>query len=586
MLYLLLCWFILGIVALAVGLGICQQLGLSLPVANPLAESNRSKATFISPFSTSLMLLVWIGLLGISVTLLSVSLILPLSPGVGLGVGIGLLGLSWRRAETRTEWRRLLAIGRVGGWGLVLAIALITAFGMTRPVVWDDTGLYHYGAIRWLADYGSVVGVALIHDRFGFVSSWFALAAPFSGSALDSRALSVTNGFVMWILGLQGWAVFSRVCQAPTQFLDWFRGVSVFALLVMTLGSTLIQQLFISPSPDVPIMMLAIVMSELFLLGAESTDPATRDGCAWLALGLGVGAVTIKLSGLPLLGMGGLYFLHHYRRHGMRLLQGVGLIGVIGLPYATFGWLASGCPLYPSTALCLDVPWRLPMQTAAIARDQIQGWTSWFPNPPPGTPIWRWMLGQWLQMSVANQLFGGLAILSVGLGGWMIYQIWRSPTPFMLGLVWASGLGLLGSVFTFVISPLLRFGLGYLLVLPGVIIAWLCFVGIEPHWVRQPLPVGRKWHLVIGSGMTGLVVVAIAHSVWAGVLWVPPPLHRVPVAYDRMNDVAYRYPAAVGQDLCWAIPNPCALGPLEVEIQLRHPERGLSGGFERVEHTP
>lgn len=583
MVYLLICWLILGSVALTVGLGIREYFNLAIPLATSLTPVKYPNSNFFSPFSSSFLLVVLIGLLGLSITLLTVSFILPLSPEVGLGVGLGLIGLSLQHPGTRAEWGHLFEVQGIGRWGILLAIALIIAFFMTRPVVWGDTGLYHYGAIRWLADYGSVVGVALIHDRFGFVSSWFSLAAPFSGSALGSRAMSVTNGFVMWILVLQGWAVLSRLCKAPAQFVDWFRGVSILGLLAITISSTLIQQLFLSPSPDIPIIVLAIVMSEIFLLGAGSAEPIARDGFAWLGLGIGVSAVTIKLSGLPLLGMGMLYFTYHYRKRGLRLLQGAGLIGVIGLPYAIFGWLASGCPLYPATVMCLAVPWRLPMQTAAIARDQIQGWASWFPAPPPDTSVWSWMLGQWLQMSITNQIFGGLAIVSVSLGVWLVYEVWRSPTPLMQGLLWVGGLGLLGSLFTFLISPLLRFGLGYLGLLPGLIIAWLCFVGIEQHWERRPFPWAHKWTSVIGAGITGLVIVTTIRAVWSEVIWVPPPLPTVPITQDQVNDVVYRYPTAVGQDICWATPNPCALGPLETNIQLRHPDRGVSGGFVRVE---
>lgn len=63
----------------------------------------------------------------------------------------------------------------------------------TQRVTWYDVGLYHFGSIRWLAEHGAVPGLALINSKFGFTSSWFALAAPFNPEIFGSRVSAVTK---------------------------------------------------------------------------------------------------------------------------------------------------------------------------------------------------------------------------------------------------------------------------------------------------------------------------------------------------------------------------------------------------------
>lgn len=41
------------------------------------------------------------------------------------------------------------------------------------PVIMDDTGSYHIQMVKWIQEYGSVPGIANLHLRFGFNSSWF-----------------------------------------------------------------------------------------------------------------------------------------------------------------------------------------------------------------------------------------------------------------------------------------------------------------------------------------------------------------------------------------------------------------------------
>jgi len=57
---------------------------------------------------------------------------------------------------------------------LCLAAFLFTILSLNAgPTVMDDTDSYHIQMIKWAQEYGTVPGIANLHLRFGFNSSWF-----------------------------------------------------------------------------------------------------------------------------------------------------------------------------------------------------------------------------------------------------------------------------------------------------------------------------------------------------------------------------------------------------------------------------
>lgn len=141
------------------GLYFVQRLGTSL---------NRRSDRFLA--ST------WIGLVLLATLLMTAALVVPLTPGVGLLVAATATSAALSRSAVRQEIKAWLRTGSL--WGLWLTAVSAGGILGIRPVVLHDTGLYHYQTIRWLSEYGTVRGLALIHERFGFASSYFALHAP------------------------------------------------------------------------------------------------------------------------------------------------------------------------------------------------------------------------------------------------------------------------------------------------------------------------------------------------------------------------------------------------------------------------
>src|SRR5688500_11874697 len=139
----------------------------------------------------------WLGMLAAASALLLLSVAAPLSPLVGPAAlaALGLVAALSRAARDSARGFLGLVDRRRGVAMAALAVG-VSVLG-SKQVTWYDTGIYHYGMVRWLAENGTVHGLALLHSRFGITSSWFALPAALETSPLAGRTATVSGGFVV-----------------------------------------------------------------------------------------------------------------------------------------------------------------------------------------------------------------------------------------------------------------------------------------------------------------------------------------------------------------------------------------------------
>lgn len=130
----------------------------------------------------------WIGLFVVSVVSMLLGIVGPLGgPAArvfaGLVVATGLVGALrsgvWRR------WRLLVV--------LALTAALLALLSSVTPSNYD-LGLYHAGSIAYVREGGTVVGLANLHDRFGFSSSMWPLSAFLGLGFWDGGEFRLLNG--------------------------------------------------------------------------------------------------------------------------------------------------------------------------------------------------------------------------------------------------------------------------------------------------------------------------------------------------------------------------------------------------------
>ncbi|ESA32847.1 hypothetical protein N836_02200 [Leptolyngbya sp. Heron Island J] len=578
MLYFLLSWGLLLSTSFVTGIGILTL----FPIDNFSRSGDRF---FISA---------WLGLVVLANIFLAIALVIPLSPLIGLLV-LGLItGLALRLSPVRTNAVNIL-LQVSDRWLLIGAlIAMGTASLTSKQVSWFDTGLYHFGAIRWIADYGAVPGIALLNNGFAFVSSWFALAAPFNPGFLGDRSSAILNGYLFFLVLLQGSVAAHYILAKRAVKSDWFIVIYCTLTLPLFVFTPFLSAILISPSPDLPVILITgIVAWATFSLSQQQQNCHTQatamlqtkcsNWCctdAMIPLVLGLGAVTFKLNGLPIVAIAALYYIAHNWDKPTQLALGAGVSLILLSPLLLFGIVTSGCPLYPSSWMCAAAPWALSSQQAAHALARINGWQDWFGSPPSDANVWLWTLSQWLQISHLNKVMLILVIIAIPSTIWILKKTNIRQNAAEL---WIIALSLLGMGFIFSQAPLIRFGLGYFVLLPTLILATVCTHGnLSNSLVCQLVaPINQlPKALMFGA----LFIISLTVINFSGIqlsqqLVMPPQLPTVKVNLMQVNNIQYFLPE--NSNKCWGSPLPCAPQQLNSDVWLRNPETGLRGGFRR-----
>jgi hypothetical protein len=290
---------------------------------------------------------IWLGIIVISIALLTVSLFLPLSSIFSLVtiLFISLVAVFYKKSIILNELKNIQS--RLSPfWILIVSgILLSIAAFVSRRVVWYDTGLYHFQAIRWLSQFGVVPGLALLLHRFGFTSSWFALVAPFNLGIFESHLTTLTGGFILLIATLHFLIGTKRIWNNQAYFEDWFIVIALF----LGIGFSVWMGMPISPSPDLPVMLLTLTIAWLFIKLEKSPTIFSNFpvlDVRLIPLVLSAGAVTFKVSSLPLLLFSLIFYIVNKTQKIKCFIVGSSLSFVIILPLLTANSVTSGCPLY------------------------------------------------------------------------------------------------------------------------------------------------------------------------------------------------------------------------------------------------
>lgn len=525
---------------------------------------------------------VWLGVVVLSISLLATSLVLPLSPSVG---GIVILSLILGSIASKKTWNELFALISILSPQIIFAY-LISALGVaaltTRQVTWIDTGLYHYGAIKWLAKFGAVPGLALVHSNLGFTSSWFAFAAPWNADIFDSRVSAIANGFVFLIAVLHFLICFSKIFTNKSQISDWF--VVIYSVIILPFVGTnnLMSVILVSPSPDLPILFLTLVVAwAILIISQHKTLPLQEVknilDAKTIPLILSAGAVTIKPTALPLLFISGIFYIFGMEFNYRRILMGAVLSVLLLLPMFSFGIITSGCPIYPSSFLCVDLPWSLTAKAAKGAAKATHDWTSWYQSPEPEKNSIFWLLWQWFNDARLHQVMAVVIVISILCS----IQIALSSNHQNRGQLWLIALAASGITFLMMTAPFFRFALGYLIILPALSMAIYCRkkLGYILHQMAHNyFKYFRKGFLVVTFSLATLISILLFNKATQSQLLLPPQLPQGELLQKQVNGISYVSPKP--GSLCWRAELPCAF-EIEDYVKLRQPERGIQAGFVR-----
>lgn len=573
------------------------------------------------------LLSLWLGLGAVALLLLTAALFVPLTPLCGVVLAGMTVAVALSSRGVRTEAGRLLGRARSTlPLGLLALAAGLAAFN-SQPVTNFDTGLYHFGHIRWLAEHGAVRGLGLIHIRFAFTSSWFALSAPFDAGPFETRAVALANGFALLLASLHVVVCARRWLAGQARDSD---RLAVLAL-VLVLPTIIYWRLPVSASPDLPAIFLTLAATWSMTLVCDEEVAGAGGRLRLVALLLASGALGMKLNALPLVVVACLFYAWGGGFSLRRLLEGGVVASLSALPLMVYGFLTSGCPLFPSALMCSDAAWSVGGEAAVRLSTIIREWGRWNGPTPAGGDGWNWVV-PWATRELSHTHVPTLvlSLLLIGLGAllrgrpglrapgsWVWMAGWIGLIQFLLfhvpdlsmllaaasvlalagfgreyaGRGWVFAAGLAGNALILYSAPALRFGLGYTVALGAALLLSLTKSPAgdtrrrESIWRHR----GALGALLLAGGAVFLTVQffvktfeiseRVQRPKGEGLqrLLLPPALPVGVTLPREVNGLRYVVPASGG--LCWAAELPCAAEVLPENVTLRDPARGLRAGF-------
>ncbi len=142
--------------------------------------------------------LLW-GLIGLVMVSQILVLLMPVNQTTWMGWMMVLAAVTfWRRKELNIG-PAAATLFALSGWQKAvpyLVIVLFISQLSAGPLQMDDTESYHVQMIKWIQEYGSVPGLANLHERYGFNSSWFSFVAFFTPARATGNYYSIPNGLL------------------------------------------------------------------------------------------------------------------------------------------------------------------------------------------------------------------------------------------------------------------------------------------------------------------------------------------------------------------------------------------------------
>jgi len=256
----------------------------------------------------------------------------------------------YKRKSPKLFFDRLNLSSSVVFFILWLIILVISA----GPTIMDDTESYHIQSIKWIEEYGSVPGLANLHERFGFNSSWFSSVALFSFSSKLTGGFTVLNSVLsMWMCYWFISTFDNRSKENNTQ--------TAFAILVTFICCLIIWPLLRGNAANtnydfITTCIVLVLFMEMFL--SKNITPTIE----WLIWP--VYLFTVRIINFPLLLLSVVGLIFFLRQKNLKtLFLPVTFCLLLIVPFIIRNVIVAGYPFYPSTSFDFtNVDWKADPQ--------------------------------------------------------------------------------------------------------------------------------------------------------------------------------------------------------------------------------
>ncbi len=492
----------------------------------------------------------------------------PVTAAAGILLyAVGLLAF-FQLARTRLDELRGALPSAALAPALLIAALWLAGRSMLKVNTWDS-GLYHVASIRWLNEYAVVPGLVHLHGRLAFNQSFFAYVAALNFYPLFNHGHNLANSFLMLAVLAEFGASAERTARGRGTPADF-----AAALLLPPLAYLAATEDLAAPSPNLASALLQILLFVSFARQME--DERDKNANLSFILILSATAVTVKLSNLffaaaislPLLA---LKFLEKaaWREKLRALAYPAAAALLILLVWSARGIILSGCPAYPSTAGCLNLPWSVSPEKALEEAQKTYRFSRYqLEKGPKPLASWEWLPG-WVERVMWGNKISVLypALVFLGAAAALLVFARKAGKYLFIPLP-----GLAAVLCWFFIAPDLRFAYAFFWILPVSALWALTRVFAESP--KAPL-LQRAFFLAANASVFVFFALnpqAFGNISLHGYEGFPQPELRLMTTQSGLQ--LWTPESPIGR--CWDAPLPCAQ---EFNPKLRLLGEGLQSGF-------
>ena len=354
----------------------------------------------------------WLGYALLVCVLQLSHLVLPIDKGISIivVVGLSLFALCLLLVcKSWTEWTGIRVTSALGSVALLLGISFLAFVpvlnGCTKSMCHIDLGVYYLKLIRWTQIFPIVPGLVNLQEQLAFNQNAFLITSLFDSLVPNRWGIFLIGGFLPWLgLTLSLFALVRLILRC------WQKDQSAppieiaYAASLPAWISTLATSSISSASPDCIISCLSIHFFLVFACYVASTDESAKARNFGEIFLLGVLCLSVKSSSLGL--VAGIFIatiallLLERKREAARIfihkrVTAMSLLAAfMMITWMWRGVILSGYPLFPSTAMAMPVPWRMPTKGIVEFQQEIVRWAR---DPDPGSDrkellkTWKWL---------------------------------------------------------------------------------------------------------------------------------------------------------------------------------------------------
>ena len=417
---------------------------------------------------------------------------------------------------------------------------LLFAYLAAGPIIMDDTESYHIQMVKWINEYGTVPGIANLHERFGFNSAWFS-AVGLANVFADFQLYAVMNATISF------WFCVYMLRKIGSTDKNQAIAAAILLLIALVFWPFLRGNAVNANYDFITTLIITVLVIEVH---QEKGDPGLiPEFIIWPAF-----LITVRLMNFPFLLLFLLGVVVAYRKKGNYLLALI-IPAIIVIPFLIRNVMLTGYLFFPSVAFdLLNVDWK----TDSVMMQELIDYIKYYNRV--STEFMdisqTRLLNNWIPVWFQHLYTHDKIIVVTGSAGLIasIVDVIRSSRPKIFRFTIVTMLIML--VVWFLVAPDPRFIYGCLFA--G---SYLLFYKVSSLInVRIPA-LSAIVHIPFILAVSGYVLFRTVSQDMSVGLVETQPLPQPPVTEHRVDSVSVFIPSAINGNWnarCYATALPCA----------------------------